>query len=875
VSRGTGWEPTTDGEVALYDALVAGDQERYFRALARIDLLLPVSSDAVAGRSPMGWATWTSSDHTHLLAFTSEASMRTCLAEHAGAARRLSLPGLAAVWPNQDWWLAVNPGLPIEGYLPPWFVAQLGRGDARLPGQGPSRLTDSAPRDRLERVRALERAKAARAAAGVESSREPVRVVSTVAQRAALPPASRPDPLSSPLPPATSSPLSPWDPAPFAEPEPWDKATPDRSRWEQPTAEPSSWGKPGSWSEPTSAPAPPAYTPPARSDSARTTFDPSAFGRVQAARADAARAAAARAEATAATEEPARADLFGRGATVQPEAEQAREVTGPAWEPRPGPWQPIRATEPWDANPLPKKNAEPEPTSYAASSYTEPARPGVSGTFADGDRSFTQAPVDEAGSWSPVRAESPAVHERPVSSQPYASPANYRDSAFGQDSFSQDSFSQDSFGSATTGSPATGPATTAPAAPSSTSTAFTKAGFAQESFSQGSFGQAADLLPMGPPPSADTMAIHPATMPPVTMPPVSAPPAWDTPASWDAVPEEPASPAAAQVIDDEDDKGLNGRPRHAEPEPDFIPANSVEQQLYEAAEAGNTDLFLSTLLLATILIPKSSGTTNGQWRPQPIEGEPHIVSYTSAQHIPNGLETVSIKFIKLISEWPDPSWSFAVNPGTPVGATLPGGQLLALANWAAEVGLGGDEEEQAAEKPSTPSAGPAPAAGRASPELTVLQKAIAPSQIGYYLDRGYDRVSGFVHRAHEVGHLRSVDQIRIALGLDWEGSPFKPGADEIYLLRWSAYRPNLYRIPYGGQTEAAMKAMQGWVIERAPFRGNGFAPGESKEIIAEFKVDSARLPHGTRLMRLRNGGAEEMIAVLDTDGQRWLRTDGK
>ena len=72
-----------------------------------------------------------------------------------------------------------------------------------------------------------------------------------------------------------------------------------------------------------------------------------------------------------------------------------------------------------------------------------------------------------------------------------------------------------------------------------------------------------------------------------------------------------------------------------------------------------------------------------------------------------------------------------------------------------------------------------------------------------------------------------------------------------------------------------MKAMQGWVIERAPFRGNGFAPGESKEIIAEFKVDSARLPHGARLLRMRNDGTEEMVAVLDADGQRWLRTDGR
>src|SRR5688572_12161102 len=117
---------------------------------------------------PMGWATWTANDHTHLLAFTSNESMRTCLAEHVGGARRMSLRDLAGVWPNNDWWLAINPGLPIEGYLPAWFVAQLARGDARLPRQA-----SAGPRDRLERVQALERAmqeraKAARAATFVQ-----------------------------------------------------------------------------------------------------------------------------------------------------------------------------------------------------------------------------------------------------------------------------------------------------------------------------------------------------------------------------------------------------------------------------------------------------------------------------------------------------------------------------------------------------------------------------------------------------------------------------------------------------------------------------------------------------------------------------------
>jgi hypothetical protein len=155
-----------------------------------------------------------------------------------------------------------------------------------------------------------------------------------------------------------------------------------------------------------------------------------------------------------------------------------------------------------------------------------------------------------------------------------------------------------------------------------------------------------------------------------------------------------------------------------------------------------------------------------------------------------------------------------------------------------------------------------------------MQKPLPPSQVSYYLERGYDRVSGFVHRASELAHLRTPAALHSALGLDYAGSPFDRDATELHVLRWAAYRPSLYRIPYGGQHEAAMQAMQGWVIERAPFRGNGFAPSETGDIIAEFKVDSARLPHGTQLWRVRSDGTETLVALLDADGPTWRRVDG-
>ncbi|WP_246835489.1 SseB family protein [Micromonospora sp. MH33] len=323
-------------------------------------------------------------------------------------------------------------------------------------------------------------------------------------------------------------------------------------------------------------------------------------------------------------------------------------------------------------------------------------------------------------------------------------------------------------------------------------------------------------------------------------------------------------------------------------EADFVPANEVEEELLSAAGSGSTDSFLTTLLLARVLLPVAADSVAGSrpgdpgfvWCTEQIDGGTYVVVYTSPERLADRAggptETVRVKFVQLIRRWPDVSWSFAVNPGTPVGATYPGEQVLALANWAAEVGLGDDPETEP-EPPATapvPAAEPRPAPPAVDPTRPVtMQKAIAPSQLAYYLERGYDRVSGFVHRAGELAHLSTPAELYDALGLGHPGSPFSRDAEEIYVLRWPAYRPSLYRIPYGGQNEGAMRAMEGWVIERPPFRGNGFAPGESSDVVAEFKVDSARLPHGAELWRIGADRSERVVAVLDTDALLWVKAD--
>ncbi|HZE39470.1 MAG TPA: SseB family protein, partial [Stackebrandtia sp.] len=130
------WEPATDIEQRMRDALRSGQQEEYFHTLARIDLLLPITEETSPSVTGSGsWATWATEERTHVLAFTSPEAMRLCLRSHAGNYRHVRFGALADAWPDPQWWLAVNPGTPIEGYLPSWFVGQVAAGDVRMPEQ--------------------------------------------------------------------------------------------------------------------------------------------------------------------------------------------------------------------------------------------------------------------------------------------------------------------------------------------------------------------------------------------------------------------------------------------------------------------------------------------------------------------------------------------------------------------------------------------------------------------------------------------------------------------------------------------------------------------------------------------------------------------
>ncbi|MEV4498786.1 SseB family protein [Micromonospora arborensis] len=946
----TEWEPATEAEVAMRDALRANDQELYFRLLSRSDLLLPVSAPAQPGQAPAGWGTWTTGGRTHVLAFTSAAALRACLGEHPGGNRRIPFADLAVGWPNQEWWLAVNPGLPVEGYLPAWFVSQLSRDDVRLPGRA------MGARARLERAETLARTRTG------ASGRDAAPAAGSPPTTSAPPPGLAPIP-PPPIPPA------PIPPAPI----PPRRAARGAMPW---TA--------GTPSTPGPAPRMPGPAEPSRRPGEEDL--PAAGQRYPS---DPPRSGASGTGALPRT---------GRPSRFTPLAPADRPGVGPADQPGPGVGWPA-ANRPGDADglaagngnggpqgsrrsffdPAPARDRVSDPASSVGRSGDRAAPPTRFGrgsqpfprrrpADAPGEEAATRAfpmtdpdatrplrqPAGDLGASRGVRAPAsgeevtqPLPPRRPapiaeeptrafrMTGEPPPSRAAQRPSPPADET---QAIPPGRFGPVDELSTSVAEPVSGPPAPRRGFTPIVIEGTIIESRdltdpveTSGPFDVTPQPRPAeAAPPSFGSAHSGPGLFSPSSFSPrrpdpgLSAPPSTDPAETGhadaglsdaglgdvhtdhrDGVPvagehadagssvgvtgsEQTVSDESTSVGDESTSVGGDGqRPPADEPAPlDFEPANTVEEDLLGAASAGSTDTFLSTLLLARVLLPAAPDSARGSrpgdsgfvWRTAQLDGETYVVVYTSperlADHVEDEVDTVRVKFAQLIRRWPDEDWSFAVNPGTPVGAKLPGDQIVALANWAAEVGLGDDLEVDPEEAPAVaePTARPRYAPAAVDPARpTVMQKAIAPSQLAYYLDRGYDRVSGFVHRAGELAHLTTPAQVHDALGLSYAGSPFARDAEEIYVLRWPAHRPSLYRIPYGGQNEPAMRAMEGWVIERPPFRGNGFAPGESSDVVAEFKVDSARLPHGTQLWRIGADGTERVVAELDTDAVVWRR----
>lgn len=340
---------------------------------------------------------------------------------------------------------------------------------------------------------------------------------------------------------------------------------------------------------------------------------------------------------------------------------------------------------------------------------------------------------------------------------------------------------------------------------------------------------------------------------------------------------------------------------------EFEPVNELETRMLAALSGDDQTSYLRLLADAELILPAGDGVAAPAWATMEHDGQTYLAAYTSRAALAVSTtgqfsRSRSVGFRDLVAGWPDPTWSLVIDAGLPLAAHVPPSLIRQIA---------GGEFGDAAETPDTTTTTLLPRiteddldadldrlpsrdgafggagfddsvpgdAGRDAADAerdgqaavpTLMQKVIPPDQVPFYLDKGYDWVAGYVHRWQDVAGLVTVGDIVANLGLAYPGSPFSTADESVYLLRWTAYRAELYRQALGGSNEAAMAEIPGgWIVEHPPFTGAGQVT-QSRLVIAEYKIDSIRLPHQAEMWRVAADGAHHFVAVYDADEQRWL-----
>lgn len=116
-TRSESWTPVGPTETALLAALIAEDEAAYTAALVTASLLLPVTEEAAEGREPARWVTHNIGGVTYLLTFTSPEAIAAAFPGIDVRYRVTDFFDLVAHWPNPEWRMAVDPGLPIATQL--------------------------------------------------------------------------------------------------------------------------------------------------------------------------------------------------------------------------------------------------------------------------------------------------------------------------------------------------------------------------------------------------------------------------------------------------------------------------------------------------------------------------------------------------------------------------------------------------------------------------------------------------------------------------------------------------------------------------------------------------------------------------------------
>jgi hypothetical protein len=285
-------------------------------------------------------------------------------------------------------------------------------------------------------------------------------------------------------------------------------------------------------------------------------------------------------------------------------------------------------------------------------------------------------------------------------------------------------------------------------------------------------------------------------------------------------------------------------------------AQPLGEVLAAALAAGDVVAALVALRPAQLVLPLTVEAAEGRAAPawatiRTADGRTLVAAFTSVEAMTAGTAGAAVRgrvssLPELTAGWPDPAWGLVVDPGLASQLELESGTLARLAAPSMLDDL------------------------RADPSVVtpLVQQVLDGDALAALLRDGEVRVSGYVHALLDVVHLATPAVLLRSLGLgDRLDTHLDPGGS-VWLLRWPAVGPELYRSPYGGTDEAARDAVAGWVVEEPPFVGLGFAP-DPDSVVREYRVCAVELPHGAEVWELDDDGAEHRRAVLDGDLRVW------
>ena len=160
-----------------------------------------------------------------------------------------------------------------------------------------------------------------------------------------------------------------------------------------------------------------------------------------------------------------------------------------------------------------------------------------------------------------------------------------------------------------------------------------------------------------------------------------------------------------------------------------------------------------------------------------------------------------------------------------------------------------------------------------------LQKVLSPDAAEHYMGTKKDEwfhtdvIRGCFARTVDVKEMRSPDDFREGLRLDYPNTPFTKGADSVYVFRTTAADLEQYHVPFGGPTAEGRTNIEGGANMADPFTGNGFT-GSNEHLVPEWERQESSVKAGDTIYKIGRDGSEEPV-VRYHSGVGWLPVEKK